>query len=196
LSIANGVQACRAFARAPERLYHCHVSASVEPETREQRAVLVLGVGNSMKGDDGVGPRVVGRLTAACKPPAARSEPDGAVAVVALDCGVTPENYTSVVRRLRPALLLIVDAADMGLAAGECRIIPSGRVGALGLSTHSMPLSMFMSYVSDLASKVVLIGVQPRVMALGAPMSSEVAGAGDALARLIAQGRWDTLPGL
>lgn len=185
--------ACRAFARARVRLYHCRVSASVEPEVGEQGTVLVLGVGNSMKGDDGVGPRVVGRLTAACRLPAARSGSDRAAAVVALDCGVTPENYTSVVRRLRPALLLIVDAADMGLAAGECRIIPAGRVGALGLSTHSMPLSLFISYVSELASRVVLIGVQPRLMGLGAPMSSEVAEAGDALAALIAQGRWSTL---
>ena len=163
--------ACRAFARARVRLYHCRVSASVGPEAGEQGTVLVLGVGNSMKGDDGVGPRVVERLTVACRLPAARSGPDRALALVALDCGVTPENYTSVVRRLRPALLLIVDAADMGLAAGECRIIPAGRVGALGLSTHSMPLSLFMSYVSDLASRVVLIGVQPRLMGLGAPMS-------------------------
>ena len=169
------------------------MSASVGPEAAEQRTVLVLGVGNSMKGDDGVGPRVVERLTAACRPPATRSEPDGTVAVVALDCGVTPENYTSVVRRLRPDLLLIVDAADMGLAAGECRIIPAERIGALGLSTHSMPLSLFMTYVSDLTSRAVLIGVQPRLMELGVPMSSEVAEAGNALAGLIAQGKWDTL---
>jgi len=169
------------------------VYASVEREVGEQRAVLVLGVGNSMKGDDGVGPHVAGRLSALCESSAGRLEEKGLVRVVALDCGVTPENYTSVVRRLRPDLLLIVDAADMGLAAGECRIIPSERVGALGLSTHSMPLTLFMSYVSDLTSRVVLIGVQPRRMALGAPMSSEVATAGDGLAALIEQGRWDTL---
>ena len=181
------------FARARERLYHCRVSASVEPEAGEQRTVLVLGVGNSMKGDDGVGPRVAGRLSAVREASAGRLEGDGPVRVAALDCGVTPENYTSVVRRLRPALLLIVDAADMGLAAGECRIIPAERVGALGLSTHSMPLSLFMTYVSDLASRIVLIGVQPRLMALGTPMSSEVAEAGDRLAALIAQGRWETL---
>jgi hypothetical protein len=56
-----------------------------------------------------------------------------------------------------------------------------------------MPLSLFMTYVSDLTSRVVLIGVQPRLMGLGVPMSSEVAEAGDALAGLIAQGKWDTL---
>jgi len=165
----------------------------VQPEAGKQRTVLVFGVGNSMKGDDGVGPRVAGRLSASRESSARRLESDAPVPLVALDCGVTPENYTSVVRRLRPALLLIVDAADMGLAAGECRIIPAQRVGALGLSTHSMPLSLFMTYVSDLASRVVLIGVQPLLMGLGVPMSSEVAEAGDALAGLIAQGQWDTL---
>ncbi len=88
-------------------------------------------------------------------------------------------------------MLVIVDAAEMGLDVGECRIIPAERVGALGLSTHSMPLSMFMSYVGDLAAKIVLVGVQPRSMAFGVGMSVEVAAAADALIECLERDRLD-----
>ena len=173
----------RAIAPAFGRLYH---SLMFEGDHAERVATLVLGVGNPMKGDDGVGPYVATRLASACA--------DGQPAVPpstmrAIDCGTTPENYTSVVRQLRPDVLVIVDAAEMGLGVGEFRIIPPDRVGALGLSTHSMPLSLFMSYVRGLASKVVLLGVQPLGMVFGTGLSAEVTAAGEAVVSVITQGK-------
>jgi len=148
--------------------------------------VLVLGVGNTMKGDDGVGPYVVQRLLAAG---ADRPACEASQSISAIDCGTVPENFTSSIRRLRPRLLVIVDAADMGLEVGEYRAIAGARVGSLGLSTHSMPLSLFMTYVSDLVGSILLIGVQPRTMALGDRLSAEVSAAGDTLVGLLTQGR-------
>ena len=147
--------------------------------------VLVLGVGNAMKGDDGIGPHVAALLSA--RPVAAGSSLTSTVQ--SIDCGTTPENYTAVVRRLHPDILVIVDAAEMGLQAGECRVIPPDRAGALGLSTHSMPLSLFVSYVNDLASRIVLVGIQPRSMVFGEGLSPEARAACESLADVLAQGR-------
>jgi hydrogenase 3 maturation protease len=152
--------------------------------------VLVLGVGNAMKGDDGVGPHVAALLSG--QPILVDSSLTSTVQ--SIDCGTTPENYTAVVRRLRPGLLVIVDAAEMGLQAGECRIIPPDRAGALGLSTHSMPLSLFVSYVRDLASKIVLVGVQPRSMVFGEGLSPEATAACELLVEVMSQGRTGELP--
>jgi len=180
------------LARAGEPLYHCCVSAALPPGDESRPTTLVLGVGNAMKCDDGVGPYVAGRLSAmACS-----ASSDAALHLSAIDCGTTPENHTSVVRRLRPDLLVIVDAADMGLAPGDCRIIPPERAGSLGLSTHSMPLSLFVSYVSDLASRIVLVGVQPRTMVLGSHLSREVLEAGDALVETLLRGGLESVPRL
>jgi hydrogenase 3 maturation protease len=165
------------------RLYH---SFMCEREGRESLTTLVLGVGNPLKGDDGVGPYVAERLATAHG--AGLAAPLSG-AVQAIDCGTTPENYTSVVRRLRPDVLVIVDAAEMGIGVGEFRIIPPDRVGTLGLSTHSMPLSLFMSYVDGLASRVVLVGVQPRGMVFGTGPSAEITAAGEALVSVLAEGR-------
>lgn len=177
------------------RLYHSSVSTRMPRITGTEAVVLVLGVGNAMKGDDGVGPLLVHRLV---EKGAAVGTPDelrdGRPRIVALDCGTTPENYTSVIRRLKPKMLLIVDAAEMELEAGACRIISRDRVSSLGLSTHSMPLTLFMSYVDDLVEHIVLVGVQPHSMALGVAISPEVASAADDLAECIVRGSVDELP--
>ncbi len=154
--------------------------------------ILVLGVGNSLNGDDGVGPHVATRIAAECPTggDGAGGNP-GPYAVTALDCGTTPENYTGVVRREKPDVLVIVDAAPMGLAPGEIRVIPPERMDLLTLSTHSIPLSLFITYLTDLASVVKLVGVQPVQMLFGQPLSAVVEKAGEALVTLVCEGRLD-----
>ena len=154
--------------------------------------VLVLGVGNSLNGDDGIGPYVATRIAAECPGggDGAGGNP-GPYAVTALDCGTTPENYTGVVRREKPDVLVIVDAAPMGLAPGEIRVIPPERMDLLTLSTHSIPLSLFITYLTDLASVVKLVGVQPVQMLFGQPLSAVVEKAGEALVTLVCEGRLD-----
>ncbi|MBE9505610.1 MAG: hydrogenase maturation peptidase HycI [Chloroflexi bacterium] len=154
--------------------------------------VLVLGVGNSLNGDDGIGPYVATRVAAACSAVGeGAGEKRRPHTVVALDCGTTPENFTAVVRRENPDVLVIVDAASMELAPGEIRVIPPERIGLLTLSTHSIPLSLFITYIEGLASAVKLVGVQPVQMLLGQPLSDVVREAGEALVGLICEGRLD-----
>jgi hydrogenase 3 maturation protease len=77
--------------------------------------------------------------------------------IVAIDTGTAPESYTSVIRQHRPDLLIMVDAADMGLPAGALRIIPPEKISVLSFSTHHMPLSMFVSYVNEFCGKILLV---------------------------------------
>ncbi len=156
--------------------------------------MLVLGVGNPMKGDDGIGPAVASRLALLCSEAGMGPTESGSPLITAFDCGTTPENYTSVVRRLQPQLLVIVDAAEMGIPPGNCRIIPRERLGALGLSTHSMPLSLFMSYVGGLADEIVLVGVQPVATTFGRGLSAEALAAIEALVECLLHGRLRGLP--
>lgn len=152
-------------------------------------ATLILGVGNVLKGDDAVGPWIVERLHEA-------TGEASSCRMHAVDCGTVPENYTSVVRRLQPGCVIIVDAADMGLEPGTIRIIPKARAGALGLSTHSMPLSLFIDYIEGFAHSIMLIGVQPGSMRLGAEMSPQVRKAVEQLVTIICEDRLAELPRL
>lgn len=159
--------------------YHWLVS---ELSSKTVPVQLVLGIGNVLKGDDGIGPYVAALLAemAAGSP--------GGPQLQSIDCGLVPENYTGVVRRVRPDRLVLVDAAEMGLAEGETRIISPERAGSIGMSTHSMPLSLFVSYVRDLSGEVVIVGIQPGDTRFGQRLSPAVRVAGDSVARLLLQG--------
>ena len=141
---------------------------------------LIMCIGNRDGGDDAIGPYIADRL----------QEDEN---LVVLDCGIAPENYTSVVRKHNPDMLILVDAADMGLSPGSHRIVPSEKVSTVNFSTHNIPLSIFVSYVSELCGEVVLIGIQPEKMNFGTVLSSAVQENGDRVAELIIEDKLDEI---
>jgi hydrogenase 3 maturation protease len=111
---------------------------------------LLLGIGNPLRGDDGAGVYAALHLRA-----------EGWQAV---DCGTAPENFTGMVRRLHPELLLLVDAAEMGLLPGEFRVVPRDRIEDVAFGTHHLPLSHLMEFLSDATEQIHFIGIQPAVV--------------------------------
>jgi len=142
---------------------------------------MVLGIGNILKSDDGIGIYIAEKLNKYLKE--AKSE------VIVIDCGTTPENYTSVIRKHNPDTLILVDATDMGLSPGSYRIIPPERIEVMHFSTHTIPLSVFISYVSEFCGEVVLIGIQPDKMEVGTALSSKVQRSGNVMAKFIIEER-------
>jgi hydrogenase 3 maturation protease len=133
-------------------------------------------VGNVLLGDDGVGCRVAELLEERKMP--------GVV-----DCGTMPENYLATLRGDPPAVLLIVDAADMGLAPGEYRRLSLDALDAVADSTHGIPLSLLLAPFSD-SMEIVALGIQPAILQLGAPLSDTVENAAHRVADLIARSEW------
>ena len=66
---------------------------------------VIVGIGNSLRGDDGFGPALVQRL-------------QGRVRPVCIDAGVAPENYLGRIVKEQPDTVLLVDAAHLGLEPG------------------------------------------------------------------------------
>ena len=119
---------------------------------------IVLGIGNRLGGDDAAGTHAVDMLNRGRKRATGSSRSE----IMAIDTGTAPESYTSVIRQHRPDLLIMVDAADMGLPPSTLRIIPLEKISVLSFSTHHMPLSMLVSYVNEFCGKILLVGVQPE----------------------------------
>ena len=130
---------------------------------------IVLGIGNPLGGDDTAGPCLVRMLKHRRQ---RTNEPPSEI--TAIDATTAPESYTSVIRQQRPDLLILVDAADMGLPPGARRAIPPEKISVVSFSTHHMPLSMFISYVEEFCGKVLLIGVQPERTDMRAQISKAV----------------------
>lgn len=116
---------------------------------------VVLTVGNSMMGDDGAGPMLAALL-----------EDKPVEGWVVIDGGSTPENVVHEVRALKPARVLIVDAAEMELPAGEIRLIDPGMIAEMFLmSTHNLPLSFLIDQLEEDVPDIKFLGIQPGVVA-------------------------------
>ncbi|MFC1560124.1 hydrogenase maturation peptidase HycI [Candidatus Margulisiibacteriota bacterium] len=124
--------------------------------------VAVLGIGNTLKNDDGIGALIARSL-------------NGRVNAKVIDCGETPENYTGVIRKEGPDTVLLIDAVDFKGEAGDIRLIENSKINNLGLTTHNMPLTLFIGLIeNEIKAKVVILGVQPKSTAFGENISSEL----------------------
>ena len=131
---------------------------------------IVLGIGNRLGGDDAAGNCVVDILDRRCN----RAKDPLLAEIIAIDTGTAPESYTSVIRRQRPDLLILIDAADMGLPPGSLRTIVPDKINILSFSTHHIPVPTFVSYVKEFCGKILVIGVQPEQTEIGKGISKAV----------------------
>ena len=136
-------------------------------------------IGNRDGGDDAVGPYIADTLKGKN------------VDFDVIDCGVAPENFTSVVKRLKPKKVLVVDAVNMGISPGEIRLISKDKIGVMHVSTHGIPLSVLMEYLSRFIEYVVLVGIQPKKMS--GCMSNIVKSGADQLVGLILENNIDDI---
>ncbi|HVN75354.1 MAG TPA: hydrogenase maturation protease [Thermoanaerobaculaceae bacterium] len=154
---------------APERLRRL-----LERAAKRRQRLLVLGIGNEMLGDDAVGHLLAEEL--------APLEREGFVAAAV---GVAIENAGPLVRRHRPNVLLLIDAAT-GLGRAPWAFVPPSRLDSFCHSTHSVPLSLLVAAwkTDNPALAVRFIGVTPHSNELGAPLSPRVAAARAEIARI------------
>lgn len=156
----------------------------------QMSGTIVLGIGNWLGGDDAAGIYMVDMLNQRRH----RAEALLPTEIIAIDAGTAPESYTSVIRQHHPDLLILVDAADMGLPPGALRTITPEKISILSFSTHHIPLSMFISYVKEFCGKVLLVGVQPERTETGRHISKAVHKSVKKLAEAILEGRVAEIP--
>jgi len=141
------------------------------------RRVAVLAVGNPLRADDGFGPAAAARLAGLPLPPAA----------TVIDAGGAPENFTGLVRRHRPEVVLVLDAADFGGRPGELRTLDPGELSGGSPSTHAAGLGLLFEYLrGECGAEGLVLAVQAGSAEFGRPMSPEVAEAVERAALLLA----------
>jgi len=141
--------------------------------TRVVPPILVLGIGNVLLSDDGVGVRVVDEL--ACRVEAG---------IVSLPPEVELADGGTLGRDLLPYLvgrraLVIVDAADLGLPAGSVGVTRRERIAGRRTPDSLDPDGMLLLLASAVAAgalseDVVLVGIQPEVVRAGFGLSPRV----------------------
>ena len=119
--------------------------------------LIVLGVGNELKCDDGVGPFIINRLK--------EEGIEDKNRLLFINAETVPENFTGKIRKESPTHLIIVDACLMGGRPGDMKIVDKYDFANIGISTHSMSLSFFVRYLEkDTDFKIIFIGIEPESM--------------------------------
>lgn len=124
--------------------------------------VMILGVGNPLRGDDGVGPYLVEQL---------RGQTDA----ILLNCEEVPENFLGKIAENQPDSILIIDAIDLGMSPGAAAILQEDKLGDISWSTHHASLRLFIDYVkADTKANVLILGIQPKSTEFGSEISAEL----------------------
>ena len=101
-----------------------------------------------------------------------------------LDAGPAPENITGELRRFRPEVVILVDAAQMDLPPGSIELILWDSTTGMSAASHMLPLSMLARYLTlEFGCAVHLLGIQPAHNEPDRPLSVSVQGAVEEIAR-------------
>ncbi len=144
---------------------------------------ILLGVGNSLASDDRAGLMVADLVSAA-------SSDSWQV----IHAGTVPENFTGPIRKAAPDILIIVDAAEMGLVPGRVRRIQPDNIKDAGWGTHQSSLSFLTTYLSPVCSNIIIIGIQIQSREPGERVSKPVRKAVQWLSEVIIKREWNDIP--
>ncbi|MFH1621590.1 MAG: hydrogenase maturation peptidase HycI [Candidatus Omnitrophota bacterium] len=124
--------------------------------------VVIVGIGNQLKSDDGFGPSLISRI-------------QNKINTVCLDTGLSPENYIGKLIKLNPDVIIFVDAVSMDEPPGTVKLIPHDQIPIYGFSTHNMsPKLMIENIKNQINTEVFMLGVQPKNLEFGENISQEI----------------------
>lgn len=145
-------------------------------ETRSLRRTVVLGIGNPLMGDDGIGITIVQRLLN-------REEvsPFAQGKVEILDGGTL--GYLLIDRLAGVSELVVVDAANMGTDAGAVRVFEDGDMDDFLASNRKssvhevglIDLLEMLALMGQLPQRRALVGIQPEIVDWQTDLSPAVA---------------------
>jgi len=133
--------------------------------SRDNRRVAILGIGSPIRGDDAVGLKVLDFLM----------EMDLGDDVLLLRTETVPESFTGEVREFSPTHIVLIDAAHFDGEPGEVSVIPPDKIKGQTVSTHNMPLNIFVEFLKkSIAENVILLGLQGVNIGFQEPVTPSV----------------------
>jgi hydrogenase 3 maturation protease len=129
------------------------------------RRLLLVGIGNSDRKDDAAGVRVISRLR--------RKVPK---LVELMNCGTTPENFSSSIKKQDPSHIVFFDAVEMGEEPGFFTFVNENILVAQSVSTHKQSLKILFSVLKNglPLAQIRLVGIQPKTTDFGTGLSAPV----------------------
>ncbi|MBI4651778.1 hydrogenase 3 maturation endopeptidase HyCI [Candidatus Desantisbacteria bacterium] len=117
----------------------------------KNKKILIVGVGNVLRADDGVGPYIISCFK------------EKKVGFDLLDTGTTPENFTEDIIKLKPEIIIIIDAAYMNKKPGEICFFNGDSIPETSISTHNISMRVISGLWKNLTNaEINFIGIEPE----------------------------------
>ena len=144
----------------------CEVATTIDKLVGHgERGVLVVGVGNPLRGDDAAGLILGEQVAQKLGWEYLRSEE-------------VPESYLGEMLASPADTILLVDAVDMQAPAGEIRMLSPDDLANNGISTHNCSIALLATVLAGLKDKRTLVlGIQPENPGWGEYLTSPVVAA-------------------
>lgn len=142
---------------------------------KDAGTIVVVGIGNPLRGDDFVGKKTVQEMTG--------SVPKR---VCLVECEFVPEDSIQDIADFQPTHVLVIDAALMNETYGTVKLITDLSHTPSSISTHTLPLQIFCGLLRDtLGANVALLAIQPKKISLGEGLSAEVKYSAEKLSEIL-----------
>lgn len=172
--------------------------------------LIILGIGNDIRGDDGLGPYIINRFSNLNEDMfndgiLEDTHIDNSINVIYFSNNVllingssVPENFTGPIKKFNPSHIIIIDACIMNRNPGEVNIVSKENIVNVSVSTHSMSLAYLIKYLeSNLKDetlnsdknfndfKMLFVGIEPEIMDLSFDLTESVKESCDNLINII-----------
>ena len=92
-----------------------------------------------------------------------------------MEGGSAPENFSGVIRRFEPDILILLDAAWMDAEPGTIGWFEMHEIDGVSAATHGLPLSLLAGYLSGETDCLTgALFIQPESMDFGSPLTARV----------------------
>jgi len=146
----------------------------IEASLAGEGDLILIGVGNPLRGDDGVGVEIARILMQYLR--------NERVKVLIVEDRV--DLIPRIIEDVNSRIILIFDAADFGGRPGEVRIMSPDEASGKTISTHDMPLSLMLR-VAEKDAPAYVLGIQVETLEFGRGISPAVKAAADEVASLL-----------
>ncbi len=120
--------------------------------------ILIIGIGNYLRSDDGVAPRIVEQL-----------KPSGKVQVLNVETNI--ERYIEPIQNSKADVLLFIDCVHFGKEPGYAAVIPIDEVKDSTFHSHNISLNRIKDFFSMPA---YVLGIEPATIEVSETLSPKV----------------------
>jgi hydrogenase 3 maturation protease len=124
---------------------------------------IIVGIGNVLKKDDGVGTVLAERLLRNAKIPV-------------LDTGNAPENYIGKIISFHKSVIIFLDAINFGAVPGTYKLFSINDVYDGNIASHTFSIGFIFDLIrSEIDCEAYVLGIQPFDIRFGSGLTDNVA---------------------